>query len=112
MFPIFLTVFVLIALGRVVLRHRDGALSLGAAALWTVFWIAVAVIGWRPEITEQITKRFGVGRPIDLLFAMSILVLFYMLFTIYVRLEQMRTQMTDLTRQITLKRDEEEETGR
>lgn len=109
MFPIFLSLFVLIALGRTYLRYRDGAISLGVSVGWTLFWCIVAIVGWRPEITEEITKRFGVGRPVDLLFAVSILVLFYMLFTVYIRLEQMRNQVTDLVRQLSLKDEDDDQ---
>jgi len=103
MFALGLTIFVTFVLLRLFLRYRDGDVSLPRGIAWAVLWIAVVVISWRPEISETLTRWSGVGRPVDLLYAISIVFLFYALFSVYLRLEQMQQQLTQLVRELALK---------
>jgi hypothetical protein len=103
MFALGLTIFVAFVLVRLLLRYRDGDLSLFRAIAWAVLWIAIVAISWRPEISETLTRWSGVGRPVDLLYAISIVFLFYALFSVYLRLEQLQQQLTQLVRELALK---------
>jgi len=110
MFALLLTIFVAFVLLRLLLRYRDGDVSLWRALAWTGLWVSIVVISWRPEISEALTKWSGVGRPVDLLYAVSIVFLFYALLSIYLRLDRMQQQLTQLVREMALKDLSEDDT--
>ncbi len=100
MFPILVTLFVVAVLIKTWVRYRDGNVTFGRLVFWTVLWLAVAVVSWRPEISGSVTRFFGVQEPINLLFALSIMFLFYAVFSIFVRIELMRKEITRLVREL------------
>lgn len=112
MFPIFVTIFVGVVLARAVVRYKDGHITLPRLLGWLALWLGIVLVSWRPELTERLTRWFGVGRPVDLLFAVSILFLLYALFTIYVRLEQIRRQLTQLIQTLALREMEKKDEDR
>ena len=50
----------------------------------------------------RIAEFFGVGRGVDIIVYISLALLFYLVFRIYVMIEDLRHQMTDIIREIAL----------
>lgn len=97
------TLFVLFAVSRAYLRYREAALGFGGLLFWSLIWIAVEVVVWWPGFTDVIAKRIGVGRGIDALVYLSITVLFYSIFRLYVKTEFLEREITSLVRKLALK---------
>lgn len=100
---IILSLFLVFAVTRVILRLRDGALTLKSFLFWfTVF--VLAIIGViKPELTTLIAKKLGIGRGTDAVIYASILLLFYLIFRTNVMLENLRHDLTKLVRDLALK---------
>ncbi|MBU1854341.1 MAG: DUF2304 domain-containing protein, partial [Nanoarchaeota archaeon] len=45
---------------------------------------------------------FGIGRPIDVVIYASIIVLFYLIFRMYVKIESMEQNITKVVREVTI----------
>jgi len=103
---ILMTIFVVFAVSRVVLRFRERKLSFIAANSWLLLWIAVETIIWKPDVTTSVAKVLGIGRGADLLIYGSLLILFYSVFRIYVKLEDIERQITTLVRKIALNKQQ------
>jgi len=101
---ILMTIFVLFAASRVVLRFKEGKISLVAMVAWVFLWIAVEIVIWIPEATTSIARILGIGRGADLIIYGSVVVLFYLVFRIYVKLEDIERQITTLVRKIALEK--------
>lgn len=100
---IVLIAFILFALTRVILRTKEKILSLKTAIFWTIIWL-IALIGVTlPATTTKIAAYFGVGRGVDIIVYVSISVLFYLVFRIYVMIEDLRHELTGIIRKIALK---------
>jgi hypothetical protein len=95
-------IFVLFAWSRVFLRYKDRRMSLLAFLLWSALWIGVIVAVLFPETVRTISLVLGIQRPIDVLVYGSIVALFYLVFRLYVKLENMRQDYTKLVRSIAL----------
>lgn len=101
---ILLTIFVIFAVSRVALRFKEGKISTPAMFGWVFLWTAVELIIWVPEVTTSIARILGIGRGADLIIYSSIVVLFYLVFRVYVKLEDIERQITTLVRKIALER--------
>jgi len=99
---ILVTVFVIFAFSRVILRFKEGKISLVAMVAWLLLWTTVEIIIWEPKTTTSLAQILGIGRGADLIIYGSLVVLFYLVFRIYVKLEDIERQITTLVRKIAL----------
>src|SRR5690349_10925598 len=96
-------VFILFAASRAVLRFRGGSLHLGALLFWMLIWAGATVVVFSPERTTEIARLMGIGRGVDVVVYASIALLFYLVFRLHVYLEDVRTQMSSLIREMALR---------
>ncbi|HLD05555.1 MAG TPA: DUF2304 family protein [Candidatus Nanoarchaeia archaeon] len=98
-----IVVFALWALSRAFLRYKDKSLSAWEMVFWSVVWLLVVWVGLSPDTPSWIAGVLGIGRPVDVLVYTSLLLLFYMIFRIYVKLDHHERQMTEVVRKVALK---------
>jgi len=96
--------FVLFALSRVVLRFREKQISVPELIFWSLIWVAVAVVLFIPHITEPIARFLNIGRGIDVAVYLSIVLLFYLVFRLYVKIDTMNQDITKLVRRTAIKK--------
>ena len=99
---IVIIIFALFALSRVFLRFKDNKLTRNEFIFWIVIWVAVIIVSIIPSITGVLSQKLGIGRGIDLLIYLSIIVLFYLMFRLYVKLESVEKEITALVRRVAL----------
>jgi hypothetical protein len=99
--------FAVFALSRVVLRFRKGGLPVVHLVTWFLFWAAVIVAVIRPATTSAIANRVRVGRGADLVMYLSVVVLFYSLFRMFGKIEELERQITRVVRAAALKEMDE-----
>lgn len=99
---VILVLFVLFALLKVALRYRDKIISLQELILWTVFWFSVAFLVLFPDTTSYAANLVGVGRGVDLVIYISILILFYLMFRALSKLDKVEKDVTRIVRRVAL----------
>ena len=100
---IVVSAFVLFAVSRVWLRYRDGEIGVFGMLLWSLLWLAVGGFVWWPGVTDFFAQKLGIGRGVDALVYISIMGLFYGIFRIYIKLEFIDHELTNLIRALALK---------
>jgi len=95
--------FALFAWSRALLRLKDRKISGLEFGFWTVVWAGVIATMLLPKTAEFIALSLGVERPVDLAVFVSILLLFYLVFRLYVKLEQQGQEMTKIARSIAIR---------
>jgi small membrane protein len=100
---ILMILFGLFALTRVILRLKDKHIKMTEFIFWSIIWILVIVVAFIPSITANLAELLGIASGISLLVYISILILFYLVFRIYVRIEGQSREITEITRKIALK---------
>lgn len=100
---ILIILFVLFAWSRAFLRLRGKNISIGEFSFWSLLWIAVIIIALFPNIIVGLSIMLGVGRAVDLLIYISIIVLFYLMFRLYVKMDVQAKETTKLVREIAIK---------
>lgn len=98
-----LIVFVLFAASRAYLRFKGGSLPFGAFLFWVCIWSFAAIAIFLPEETSKIARWAGIGRGADIIIYISISLLFYLIFRLHVMLENVRSEISSLIREISLK---------
>ena len=100
---ILLIVFLIFALSRVVLRFRSGQIKATEFFFWSVLFISAIAVVTFPQETTNLANILGIGRGVDLVVYASIVTLFYLVFRIYVMIEDLRHEITLLVRKIALR---------
>ena len=101
---IIVVLFALFALSRAFLRFKDGKITKKELALWTIVWIAAIIVILIPGTTSLVANMLGVTRGADVVVYVSIIVLFYLVFRIYVKLESIEQEITKVVREVAIKR--------
>jgi len=100
---ILLFIFVLFAASRAILQFRGGTIRFGALSFWLLIWIVALVAIFYPSETTRIAQLLGIGRGADVVVYASIAILFYMVFRLNVYLENVRTEISRLIREVAIK---------
>jgi len=94
--------FILFVLWRTFLRFKNEDITGREFLIWLVFWLLVGVTTLVPQKTDVVAQWLGVERGADLLVYISIIVLFFVVFRIIVKLEKMERDITKVVRKTAL----------
>ena len=109
---IVLIIFILLVVWRLVLRFRRKEISVKEFLAWLVFWIIAGLAAAWPKATDIVAKFLGVETGFNLLVALAILVVFYLVFRIFVKLEKTEKDITKIVEHIALEnKDFEDKEG-
>ena len=98
-----LLIFIIFAASRAVLQFKGGMIRFGAMLFWLGIWAVAVVAIFYPEATTRFAKLLGIGRGVDVILYVSIAILFYLVFRLHVYLEDIRSEISTLIREISLK---------
>jgi len=82
------------------LKHKE--LFLSEATGWMLLWSVGLILSVEPDNASYFAKILGIGRGVDLVIYIALIVLFYLQFRLMVRLEKNNRDITKLTREKTL----------
>lgn len=94
--------FAVFALSRVYLRFKEHKLSSFAFIFWLAIWVLGMLFVFVPQLATKVAQFVGIGRGSDAVVYASIAVIFYLVFRVYIMVEDARKQITELTRIIAL----------
>lgn len=100
---VLITAIALVALLATFRRFKKGTIGRLELLVWLLLWGGVGVVIWNPSLTNFIAGLLGVGRGADAVFYVSIVVLFYVLFRLYGKIENLEHQLSELVKKIALK---------
>ena len=79
-------------------KAKQGMLTMHSALFWILFWIAAVVAIAFPDSTTEIANAVGIGRGTDLVLYISLIVIFYLLFRLQIKLEKINRDITTVVR--------------
>ncbi len=95
-------IFALFALSRVFLRYKDKSIRAFELLFWSIVWVGVVVIASFPAFFTQLSKFFGIGRGVDIVLYVGMIILFYLLFRLYVKIDAQQKEMTKIVREMAI----------
>ncbi|MFA6534247.1 MAG: DUF2304 domain-containing protein [Patescibacteria group bacterium] len=99
---IILLLFILFVVLRTAVRFYKKELRGRELASWLVFWALVSAAVALPQGADKLATFVGVERGADLLVYISVLVLFYLVFKVLVKLEKVEGEITKVVRETAL----------
>ncbi|NQV90359.1 DUF2304 family protein [Candidatus Uhrbacteria bacterium] len=99
---IVILVFSLFAITRTIFQFKRGALTIAWLLLWMLFWLAVGFVAVLPQTADALARVVGVGRGADVVIYFSMITVFYLVFRMYVKIEQVESEITRLVRKLSL----------
>lgn len=72
-------------------------------AFWLLFWFTILFLIFQPDFLSSIAHLLGIGRGVDLALYLSTIVIFYMIYRIFVRLDKFEKNITHIIREMALK---------
>lgn len=106
---IFIIAFAVFAVSRATWQFRKGTLTIAWLMLWVLFWIVAGVVAVLPQTTDVLARVVGVGRGADAVIYLSLIALFYIVFRVYVKIEDVEREITRLVRKLAVDEIDEEE---
>jgi hypothetical protein len=85
-----------------ILRFRDGKMSLGMLMVWIVIWLIIIIISIYPNDTNYLASYTGIGRGLDFVLIIGLILSFYLIFKMYNKIEVIEEELTDLIRELAI----------
>lgn len=89
-------------------RFRNNTFSNTNYLLWLIVWILVIIIDLFPQVTAYIANTFGFGRGLDAILVLGTILIFYILFKLYNKIEDQRRRINKLVGQLAVYNQEKE----
>lgn len=97
-FQLIFTLVVLYAVYNVLAKKREGLLGVKGMLFWLGFWLLAGVAVWLPNSTTALANLLGIGRGADLVLYVSLIIIFYVLFKLNVKIEGLNRGVTKIVR--------------
>ena len=101
---IILIIFILFAISRVILRFKEKRIGWRVFLFWSTIWVLGIIVISLPSTAEYIAQLLGIGRAVDLILYVSVALLFYLIFRIYVKINQIDEAITKVVRDIAIEK--------
>ena len=83
-------------------RVRYNKSTVPTFILSILLWVVILFFAFTPRISDPLAGYFGFGRGLDLLLVVAVFISLYAVFRLYVHIEDINSQLTDLTRELAL----------
>jgi len=100
--------FALFAYSRSIIRFKDNKITVKEFIFWTIIWVSVIIVSIVPGITAWISNLTGVRRPVDFLVYASIIILFYLIFRMYIKIDEINQNITKVVRHVAKEKGKEQ----
>lgn len=96
------TLISLFVLARAFQKFRTKSIKLSIFLMWSLFWVVVILLVWQPGLTDRIAGLLRVGRGADVISYLSLVLIFYLIFKLFVKLERIDQDVTSLVRSMAI----------
>lgn len=96
------SIFVAIVLYEVWFSFKRKELTLISLIFWVIVWAGVLLVVWFAQVTLIVAHLLNIQRGIDSVVYLSIVILFYLMFRILVKIEKTERKVEKLVRKISM----------
>ncbi|AMK15177.1 hypothetical protein SAMN02910297_00923 [Methanobrevibacter olleyae] len=83
-------------------RLRVKKITPATFGLWVVICLIINFFAFAPKLSDPLAGFFGFGRGLDLLLVVGFAFTVYVLFRLYVKIDEINQNMTDLVRALAI----------
>jgi len=108
LFQIFFLLLSLLGIFVILQKKRKDKLGVKGTLFWLLVLILADIVVIKPDLTTTIANRFGIGRGVDFVLYLALIVIFFLLFKLHLKLESLNRDVTEIVRQRALEDIDEE----
>lgn len=98
-------IIIVFFLARIFWQRKNNALSQSEFNFWLIFWfLALLAIIFLKKIDALVADLGFSGQGIDVLFYLAVIILFYFIFRLRLRMEKIEKNITKIVQEIALKK--------
>lgn len=86
-------------------RYHRRKTSLQTFILWLILWVLLAIFTIIPDSSTFLANFFGIGRGLDLILVFGIIGAYYLIFRLYLKIEKIDQDITELVRKIAIEKE-------
>lgn len=101
------SIFLIFAALKALFKYKSRQISFKEFIFWIILWLIIGIVFWLPQTTSFLANIFGIGRGVDLVIYTSIILIFYLLFRIFVRIDKQQQEITKIVRSLSIKDQED-----
>lgn len=102
LYPVIVCIFALLAI-LFLTRKRFANKSIMFYIFWILLWLFIVVFAFVPELSSVIGNFFGISRGMDFLLVVAVIVSFYLIFRLFIKIDDLQEEITELVRLIAIK---------
>ena len=97
---ILIMIFAVFAFVKTILKLKDNAISWKGFCFWTLVWTGLIVL----VLFRKKIGGFGIDDPFKTVVMISVIVLFYLMFRMFIKIDKVEQEITKVTREIAVKK--------
>jgi hypothetical protein len=90
------------AFGLSCLKYRQRRIKLTEFLCWSAIWLLAAIAVILPDTTTFIARILDIGRGVDVIIYLSIVLSFYLIFCVYEKIDRLEREITKIVRHLAL----------
>lgn len=94
--------FAIFVISRIILSFKERKISFKSLLFWLGLWLGISLVVLLPQTTGLLAKVLGIWRGTDAVVYLSVILIFYLIFRIFVKLEKIESNITTIIREIAL----------
>ena len=72
--------------------------------MWIFVWTSAIIVAFIPQVIITLSELFGLGRGLDLAILTSIILLLYLIFKAYVKIEMLEQELMTIVRKLAIEK--------
>ncbi len=100
---IILSAIILFIIYRTIVSYRRNNITILFAVIWLTFWFLILLLLFQQNILIFVAHALGIGRGVDLAIYLSIIIIFYLIFRIFIEINSVNKKITKIVRHEALK---------
>ena len=95
--------FACFAVSRAFLRFKSKNITASELFFWVIIWVVFATLITLPGLSSIAANLLGIGRGADAAFLLAVILLYYMVFRLYVKIDHVDKDLTNLVSELAKK---------
>jgi len=101
---IIIILFAIFALSRAFLRLKNREMVITAFLFWAIIWVVIIILAIFPTFLTKIANTIGINSGIDLLVIFGVMILFYLIFRLHIKMGKIEQEMSKLVTKLAIEK--------
>ena len=105
LYQVLLIILAILTIVFIYHRLRSKKTTPATFAVWIIAWIIILFFAFKPNISDPLAGLFGIGRGVDLLLVLGLIISLYMNFRLYIKFDDYNQEINELVRELAIRNE-------